>query len=163
MKLKLHLIFIAILFSQVLCAQTEEHEHPEGERHDHFKNDIGLANSAVYFVKEKKFAYGLHFHYVRAIPKSKFGLGLGYERIFDEHKHNTIGVVIAYRPVHELTLSISPGVTFEDAYPEAGFALHIEATYGFEIGNIHLGPLVEFAYDPEDYHISIGIHLGYDF
>lgn len=163
MKLKLHLIFVAIIFSQVLCAQTEEHTHDEGERHDHYKNDIGLANSAVYFLKEKVFAYGLHIHYVRAIPKSKFGLGLGYERIFDEHKHNTIGVVIAYRPVHELTLSISPGLAFEDVDPETGFALHLEATYGFEIGPIHLGPLLEFAYDPEDYHLSAGIHLGYDF
>ncbi len=153
MKLKLHLIFIAILFSQALYAQKGEHP----------KNDIGLANSAVYFLNEKAFAYGLHVHYVRAIPKSKFGLGLAYERIFDNHKHNTFGFVMAYKPVHELNLSISPGLSFEDAHPEAAFALHLEATYGFEIGSIHLGPLVEFAYDPEDYHLSVGLHLGYDF
>ena len=33
----------------------------------------------------------------------------------------------------------------------------------FEIKNIHIGPALEFAYEPEDFHISLGIHLGYGF
>ncbi len=162
-KEKLILTCTAMLFSLCICAQTTETSHDEAENHEHSKNDIGLVNAAVYFLKEKEFAYGLHVHYVRAIPKSKFGLGLAYERIFGHHKHNTFGLVVAYNPVHELSLSISPGLTFEDDNPEAAFAMHLEATYGFEIRKIHLGPMVEFAYDPEDYHISMGLHLGYDF
>ena len=31
------------------------------------------------------------------------------------------------------------------------------------IKNIHIGPALEFAYEPEDFHISLGIHLGYGF
>jgi len=63
-------------------------------------------------MKEKECAYGLHIHYVYNL--SQFGFGLGYERIFDEHRHNSIGFVWNYRPVDELSLNISPGVSFED-------------------------------------------------
>jgi hypothetical protein len=69
--------------------QENEHDH----YHDHHKNEIGIANAPVYFLKEKVVAYGLHLHYVRTVKDSKFGIGLGYEHIFDEHRHITLGVV----------------------------------------------------------------------
>ncbi len=93
-----------------------------------------------------------------------FGIGLGYERIFDEHKHNTFGVVASYRPIDPLSLNLSPGVTYEGSESDhLDFALHVEATYEFEISNVHIGPVFEFAYDPEDYHLSLGLHIGYGF
>ena len=136
---------------------TEQHNH------DHHKNEFGVANSPVYFVNEKEFAYGLHLHYVRTISDSKFGIGLGYERIFDEHKHNTIGIVGSYRIVEGLSINASPGITFEGGGSEANFALHLETAYEWEVSDFHIGPSFEFAYDPEDYHISLGIHIGYGF
>lgn len=140
----------------------DNHDHHDHHMHD--PNEIGVANSLVYFVNEESFHYGLHAHYIRAIKKSKFGAGLGYEHIFDEHKHNTVSVVGAYRPMHGLTLVVSPGITFEEnEYTDPRFALHIEGTYEWDVGNWHIGPAIEFAYDPEDYHISIGLHIGYDF
>jgi len=161
--MKFVLLLVAGLLSsgQLLHAQsTKEAEH----HHDHHKNEIGIANSPVYFINEKELAYGLHLHYVRAIRDTKFGVGLGYERIFDEHKHNTIGVVGAYSPVEQVTLNLSPGVSFEDAAGSAvHFACHLEATYNIEIKNVHLGPVIEFAYDEEDYHISLGLHVGFGF
>ena len=33
----------------------------------------------------------------------------------------------------------------------------------FEFNNFHIGPVLEFAYDPEDYHISLGLHIGFGF
>ena len=161
MKLKYTLAILLGTFSLNLLAQDPEHAGHELDHEHHSRNEIGLANSAVYFVGENGFAYGLHVHYLRRI--SHFGLGLGYERIFDTHKHNTIGFVMAYWPTEHLNLNFSPGLTFEDEHPEAKFAFHLEAAYGFEIGSIHLGPVIEFAYDPEDYHISLGLHLGFDF
>jgi len=82
-------------------------------------------------------------------------MGLGYERIFDDHKHQTIGIVGTYRPVNLLSINVSPGLTFEnnDA-SELRFALHLESSYEFELGNFHLGPVLEFAYDP---HQSYGL------
>lgn len=155
-------LFIAIyttLVSSTLFAQKAEQIHD----HEHHKNEIGIANAPVYFYKEKAFAYGLHLHYVRNIPKSKFGVGLGYERIFDEHKHNTYGLVMAYRPIKKLSLNVSPGLTIENESKKANFALHLETSYEFEIKNFHIGPVLEYAYDPEDIHISLGLHLGYGF
>ncbi len=145
------------LFSFNIFAQTTEHSL------DHHKNEIGVANSPVYFLKENLFAYGLHIHYVRNIAKSKFGLGLGYEKIFDEHNHKTFGIVATFRPIEKLSFNISPGFTIEDNNPKANFALHFETSYEYEIKNFHIGPAFEFAYDPEDFHISLGLHIGYGF
>jgi len=159
--MKISLIITILFFGSNILAQTT---NPSGEpiaSHDHHKNEIGVANSPTYFLKEKVFAYGLHCHYVRNI--SKFGIGLGYERIFDEHKHNTFGLVGTYRPIEKLSFNVSPGLTVEDKSSEVNFALHLETAYEFEVMNFHIGPAFEFAYDPEDYHLSLGLHIGYGF
>ncbi|MEO5907479.1 MAG: hypothetical protein ABIQ11_12180 [Saprospiraceae bacterium] len=46
---------------------------------------------------------------------------------------------------------------------EVAFALHAETAYEFELSNFHLGPVLESAYDPEDFHISLGLHTGIGF
>ena len=162
-KFKFLLPCLLTLFSVTLFAQeTEPSDHHE-DHHEHHKNEIGIANSPVYFINEEVFAYGLHLHYVRHLPESKLGLGFGYERIFDEHKHNTFGLVAVYRPTEKLSFNLSPGFTFEDNSSKANFALHLESTYEFEINDFHVGPTFEFAYDAEDLHISLGLHIGYGF
>ncbi len=128
------------------------------------KYELGISNAPVYFIGEKEFAYGLHFHLTRAITNTRFGFGLGYEHIFAEHRHTTIGIVASYSPVDRLTVNLAPGVTFEgDHKDELNFAAHLEASYEFEIGNFHFGPAAEIAYDPEDIHLSLGIHVGIGF
>ena len=161
MKFSILLIFLLpfYLFSQ----EEHDHEDHEGGHHFHHKNEIGIANAPVYFVKEKSISYGLHLHYVRTLGESKFGLGLGFERIFDDHGHNTIGIVTAYRPIDQWCINLSPGVSIEDNSPDVLFALHVETSYEFEINNFHIGPVLEFAYDPEDIHISLGLHIGLGF
>ena len=158
MKLKFFLTVFTGIYLLNTFAGTSR---PDSIGHD--KIEIGIANSPVYFLKENIFAYGLHLHLVRNISKTKFGIGVGYERIFDEHKHNTLGLVAAFRPIERFSINVSPGLTFEDVNPKANFALHFETSYEFEIKHIHIGPVFEFAYDPDDYHISIGIHLGFGF
>lgn len=137
-------------------------DHPV-HHHEHHRNEIGIANSPVYFVKEDVFAYGLHLHYLHKLWASKFALGIGYERIFDQHKHNTFNLVGSYRPVDNLSFNLSPGIAFEDGAGGVNFALHVETLYEFEIGDFHIGPLIEFAHDAEDYHISAGLHIGFGF
>lgn len=156
------------IFTTSIYSQEESHNHDQhkevSHHHDHHKYELGIANSAVYFPKEKEFAYGLHLHLVRNIENTKLGFGLAYERIFDEHKHNTIGLVGSYNISEPLVISLTPGVTFEDNEPsDLKFAFHAEASYNFNLGEFHLGPLVEIAFDPEEYHISAGIHLAYGF
>ena len=161
MPFKYLLVLFLVAVSQNLVAQeVDQHE----KHHDHHLHEIGVANLLVYFVNEEETTYGLHLHYVYSFPHTRFGIGLGYERIFDEHKHNTVGIVGTYRPAEPVVLSVSPGITFEGGEESlTNFALHIEALYEFDFKDFHIGPVVEFAYDPEDYHISLGIHIGYGF
>ncbi len=163
MSLKLAFCFFMTAFSVCLYAQAREEADSEADHHAHHKNEIGVANSPVYFFKEEAFAYGLHIHYSRSLSELNFGAGLGYERIFDEHGHHMIGLEVFYRPVEALCLNLSPGLTFEDKNPKAGFSLHLETSYEFEIKDFHLGPALELAFDQEDIHLSAGLHLGYGF
>lgn len=161
MKTKISIFFTScfLLLNALHVNAQETHNHDK----EHFA-EIGVANTIVYFAKEKELAYGLHFHLVKNISDSKFGYGLGYERIFDEHKHNTIGLIGSYAPVERLYISLSPGIAFEGTETsEARFALHLETAYGFQLGDIHIGPLLELAYDSEDYHFSLGLHIGFGF
>jgi hypothetical protein len=167
MTLRLLFCIPLLILSSQIVAQEDHIEMSDDnghESHHHHHNEIGIANALVYFVKEEAFSYGLHLHYIHTVGESKFGFGAGYERIFDEHGHNTFGLIASYRPVDPLTFILSPGITIEDENPgEVNFALHVETAYEFQLDNIHLGPVLEFAYDPEDFHISLGIHIGYGF
>ncbi|HIA36594.1 MAG TPA: hypothetical protein EYN89_07625 [Flavobacteriales bacterium] len=168
MNPKYLLLLILTVLGNAVYAQGEEHheEHHEGnhDHYEHHRNEIGIANAPVYFVNEGAVSYGLHIHFLTNIAKTKFSLGLGYERIFDEHQHNTIGLVGSYRPTDRLSFNLSPGITFEgEEASEGSFALHAETAYEFEFKNIHFGPVLELAYDLEDYHLSLGLHLGYGF
>lgn len=153
------LFLLAMSLVPLSSAAQEEHEH-----HEHPANELGVANSGVYFPGEEGASYGLHMHYLRALGHSRFRLGAGFERIFDQHKHNTVGVVAGYAVAHGLTFLISPGATFEDEDPsELLPALHVEMTYEWDLGPVHVGPVIEWAYDPEDTHVSLGLHLGIGF
>ncbi len=154
---------IVLMLLVILSGVVGKSQEVEEGHHDH-KNEIGIANSPVYFVNEAEFSYGFHAHYVRAYKETSFGYGLGYEHIFDEHKHNTVSLVAAYRYKEFWNLIASPGVTFEENnFDDPRFSLHIEASYEYELGDFHIGPAFEVAYDPEDYHISLGLHVGYCF
>ena len=155
-------LFIFLVTIGVSVNAQHNHEDHEGHHHSHHKNEIGVANAPVYFVKEKELTYGLHLHYIRTLGETKFGIGLGYEQIFDEHEHKTFGIVASYRVFEGMSVTASPGVTSEKG-GELFFALHLETVYEWEVGNFHIGPVVEVAYDPEDYHFSIGLHVGYGF
>lgn len=135
-----HSLLFAILCTGPAMAQ-EPAATPHAHGHDHRPNEIGVANSGVLFIGENAYSYGLHLHYIRTVRKSAFGVGLGFERIFDVHKHNTIGVVASYRVWNGLSLLLSPGITFEDEDVNAILpALHVEVAYELELAQLHIGP-----------------------
>ena len=95
---------------------------------------------------------------------SKFGVGVGYERIFDDHKHTTWGIVGTYRQIDEWSINLSPGITYENLQTDdQAYSLHIETSYEFEFKWLHIGPVLEFAYEPEDIQISLGVYMGFVF
>ena len=115
-------------------------------------------------MKAKEYAHSLHLHFMYTISDTKFGFGLGYEKINDEHKHNAIGLLINYRLLKRFSITMSPALSFEGNHTdEYNFALHVETGYEIEIHNFHLGPVIGFAYEPEDTHLSAGIHIAFGF
>lgn len=151
-----------------LAEQEDSHGHgheggdeDESHTHDH-RFELGLSPSLVFLPSEKELAAGLHAHAVVNLLPIHLGLGLGYERIFDEHAHNTVGAVIQYHLMDEWMVFLSPGVSFPDDSPgDLKFAMHLETAYEFALTEwLHLGPSFAFAFDPDEVHLSIGLHLG---
>lgn len=143
--------------------RAQDHKHLDNH-HSHYGNEIAISNNLVFLGTDREFAYGIHLHYVHNFGETKFGAGLGYERIFDEHGHNSISIAGSYRPFHEFVILLSPGITFEDHWDrQVELSIHIETGYEFEIKHLHFGPVLGFAYIPGDYHLSMGLHLGYGF
>jgi len=163
MRLLLLLTFLTTIMSSKIHGQTSKDNLENTETHAHSKNEIGIAISPAYFINEQVWTLSMHLHYTRIIPNTKFGIGASFERIVFDPKHNTFGLILAYYPVENLNFTLSPGLTFEGDDPTGLFALHMEVSYAFEVGDFHIGPAFEFASDPNDYHLSLGIHVGYGF
>jgi len=161
----LALAILLINFQNLNAQDYSENQVHEDVDHEHeYGHEVGVSVSPVYFVKAKDLSAALHLHYTYNFPETKFGVGLAYEHIFDEHKHNFFGVEGSFRPIHPLTFSISPGITYEGkSFSEKQFAVHFETAYEFELSEFHLGPALEFAYHSEDVHISLGLHIGFGF
>ena len=135
------------------------------EDHHHSKYEIGLSNGVVYNFNEEDIAYGIHIHFIKNFGISrKVGVGVGYEAIFDEHKHNTLSVLLHYKPIKHLSINLAPGLVFLKSEPnKSRFALHVETIYEFEIGVFHFGPFIGAAINPEDFHALAGLHVAIGF
>lgn len=155
------LIFAFLISGTVLFSQPTEMVDLE----EKYKlNEIGVSNGTVYFTNSSEFAYGFHLHYTRSIRDTNFGFGLSFGHIFDDHGHTSLGLVASYEPVKKWVLGVSPGIVFEHQdFSKGEIAIHADFTYEFSINQFHLGPAVEFAAHHGDYHLGVGLHLGYGF
>ena len=148
-----------------LLAQEHEQDHDHNDhQHMHPKNEIGLGNYLSYLPEENELAYSLHIHILRFFNDSRMGAGIGYEKIFDEHGHQSVTIVGAYRLSSPLVLSMAPGILFGNPeHPEARFVMHVEAVYEFQLGSFHLGPALEFATTFAEFHLGAGLHVALAF
>ena len=156
------LIFFTItLFSITGYSQNKEHE---GHNHHH-KNEISIAAGIVPIPAEDEIAAGIHLHYIKGIGESnKFGIGVGLETILDDHKHYTLSAVFQYRIYKGIIIAVAPGLLLRKEEENVfEFAQHIEAGYEFEIGKIHIGPVVELGIEKNGMHYMGGTHFGNDF
>jgi hypothetical protein len=100
----------------------------------------------------------------RALFESDFSLGISFEKIFSENNHLSAGISLDYEVIDNLTFAVAPLIIWEkEVNWESKFALHLEVNYGFEIGQLHIGPLIGYATEFGDYHIGGGLHVGYHF
>lgn len=157
---KAFLLYVLIIISVTAFSQDSSVSAAHG---DH-RFEAGAGLSAVHFFGEENYSPSLHMHLIKSTGSGGFGLGIEYEYIFDVHRHNTIGVVTNFILSDKFSLSLSPGIAFESMGDEpVTFALHAEALYEWEVGKIHLGPVIGIGYEIKDVHVSAGIHLGFGF
>jgi hypothetical protein len=91
-------------------------------------------------------------------------LGVGAERIFDEHGHSTFSVVPQLRITDAWSVIVAPGITMPDEDPsDIQPSVHLETAYEFALGDVHLGPSFEVALDPHATHATLGLHCGLGF
>ena len=163
------LLLFSILFIS-FCGYTqheqkiESHQHEEG--HIHNRNEISIAVGVVPLPEEDKVTAGIHLHYVRGVGSSnRFGIGIGFETILDEHKHYTVSAVFQYRIYKGLFIGYGPGIMIkkENSETELQFAQHFELAYEFEVGKFHIGPMAEVGGENNAVHYMIGVHFGMDF
>jgi hypothetical protein len=157
------LLFTFIISTNIKAQNLNKHDHEHVEDCTHHKSEIAIGSTLVYFPGEKSYAPGFHAHYVYNFSGTRFGIGLGYEKILDEQRHNTIGIIANYRPLSKLNLMFSPGITLASHENPAHLSAHFETTYEFVYKIIHFGPVVGIGWDGEDYHIGAGIHIGIGF
>lgn len=151
------LITFSILSMYATAQNNVSHVH---------NNELSIAAGIVPLVAEDEVTAGLHMHYIKGVGKeNKFGIGIGLETIFDEHKHYTSSIVFQYRLYKGLAISYAPGLLIrkELATYQYQFASHIEAAYEFEIGEFHIGPVAELGVEKNGIHYMGGVHFGVNF
>jgi len=164
MKLPL-LAFFLLLFS-FSFAQNHDHDHDHEHSHDSHRHHLGLGLGAGSLFAEEEYAPVVHLHYLyRLAPKSPVSVGLGFESIIDDHKHNTFLALVNYEIQPRLSINAGPGITFaeEDGESHTAMSGHVELIYEFTVGEFHLGPMLGFGFDNEESHASLGIHIGLGF
>ena len=154
--------FLLSLACPCLHGQEEKEEH-------HHASEFGISLSYVDLVDEDETAPSIHLHWLKPLEGSesleRLGIGLGFETIFADHTHHTVMATLAFFPIDHLVLSVSPGIVFADEESgwENHYATHIELSYGFDVGEYEIGPVIGYADSDEGSHRMIGLHFGIPF
>ncbi len=154
------ILILLILPAYLYCNEKSDKHISHAHKNDY---EIGLGIGDAYSLNEKGHALGLHFHLARNFQLSEmdFSVGLSYELIGDEHLHQSIGVLLDFTILENVHLVYTPGILFVEN--EFKFSNHLELSYGFELGEYHLGPTLGYAIAGDDEHVFLGLHLGYGF
>jgi hypothetical protein len=156
------LFSIFLLFSFFISAQ-DYHNHHEHEHTDLHKYHIGFGVAATHITGESGIAPGIHVHFIRQLGnQNRWGLGLGYEGILDEHFHNGLNLLVNYHLLEHLSINAGPGIIFSghDGEREISPGFHTEIIYEINLGKLHVGPMAGFGIDKEETHFSVGVHVG---
>lgn len=89
------------------------------------------------------------------------GLGVGVERLFDDHGHTTLSAVLQFRIFDPWSVIVAPGITFPDGdASDVEPSVHFETSYEFMFGSFHVGSSFEVAIDPHATQLTFGLHMG---
>lgn len=161
-------LFLIILLNLTTNVVSAQHQHDDGHKHlhDDHKYHLGFGIAGSYLSIEQAVAPGFHIHFIRQLgTEKKWGVGLGFESIIEENIHSNFNVLGNWHPVDFLSLNAGPGMVFAKHEGETEIlpAFHAEAVFEFNVGGIHLGPMLGFGIDSEETHFSLGVHVGFGF
>lgn len=165
----LSLIVLVVAYSLRVEAQHSNNSNSHASHNhelDPHKYHIGIGFGGAHIFSENVQAPAFHLHFLRQLGHhNQWGLGIGYEAIADEHWHNGLNLLVNYRPVRFLSLLAGPGLVIgkHDGKTEVLPAFHTEAVFEFNVGGLHIGPMIGYGRDKEDNHISVGVHVGFGF
>ena len=144
-------LLLLLLISSIITQAQESHDE-----HHH----VGISGGITGVFPENNYIPGAHIHYsyLFKIKNIQMGIGAGLEYLMDKHQHIGTDLSLSFFPAEDFELNIAPGVVFANNNYE--YATHIEIIYNFDINLIHLGPVIETAFSKDDFHLSVGIHMG---
>lgn len=152
-------LFSTALFTANAYSQDTHHDH-----HSESGFELGVSVSNVFMEKGEANGTSLHFHLMKGLSEH-FSLGLGIEKVFADEEHYGLGIILAVHPVDNLTLSIAPGLEWEnhEGEWESINSTHLEATYMLDADGFHYGPTIGYAKSDHGEHYKAGIHFGIPF
>ncbi len=158
------LVLFPILFVGVYGSSIDDESDHLHSGHDW---EIGLSLGYANLVTEKEEGINSHLHILRRLGdegwQKYISLGLGAEIIVTDEQHYGLMTTIAFHPIEDLVLAISPGLEFSDHGTgwESNYATHIEMAYTFDVSeDYHLGPVIGYSKTQEAEHYTLGIHIG---
>lgn len=145
--------------------QTRHNLHSPYVIGEYYKHEIGAGMYPYKGTESDSYFVGFHVHYLYNYRMGKFGVGVGYEKLFDNLDHQSAMAMLAYRPFRHMTAILGPGITSFQVSGEQlyNFSTHLELIYEWAWRNVHFGPSIEYTYDPDFSHYSIGLHVGLGF
>lgn len=149
-----------LLTGMLSLRAQEQAAHPFG--HSHQRNEFGLSLGGAYEIQHREWAPFIHIHYFRTFtPHSRWAWGAGFELIPNGERHVELGAGVRFEPVRHLQLTLMPGVSVTD---RARFSVHAEVVWeAIQVGILHLGPVVGYAWTRDHSHVSVGIHAAVAF
>ena len=156
---KIKIIFLVLIINFLIGQIDHEHNHEHN-------NEMSIAIGVVPNHEEQENNIGLHIHYIKGIGEDNdFGIGISFETILDEHKHNSMSIIGSYHFNNGFSIAYAPGilVTENEEIVVTELTQHFEFCYELEFGIFHIGPQFDIGFEKEEIHFMLGLHLGFDF
>jgi len=156
------------LFVLNTAALSEEDHHDLHDSHEMHEWELGVSFGYANLKTEGEEGGNLHLHLLKRLEgdgfEKYFSVGFGAEVIVTDEKHYGAMLTLAYHPVEDLVLSVSPGFEWakhEGSSWEREYATHLEAAYSFDVSeNYHVGPVIGYSKTKDAEHYTVGIHIG---
>ena len=150
--------FLALVATSVVAKGQHE---PEGPHTPVFHVDeVGVGVAPVFDVNHGEAAgTALHAHYVHHLGHSAWGLGADYEHVFADHEHTSLMALFQWSPHPYTHLVMAPGM-FHEVHGAWNPAVHLEAYQDFHWHGMAIGPFMEYAIEPGQRQMEMGVHLG---